>query len=70
MSKAEHPLIRASEAFTKALMDAESDPLVNLNLGYHDIQIGLAWARLLTKTMAIPLLASYTEQHINNKGGK
>jgi len=56
MIKKEHPLIKAVETFLKRVREAESDPCIMLNVGYHDSRILSAWTKLKKEANKIPLL--------------
>ena len=58
----EHPLIKATKDFLKAIECAENDVCIGLNVGYHDNAILTAWKALKKETNEIPLLA----EEVNN----
>ena len=53
-----HPMLKTTEAFLKALNDAETDECINLNLGYHDQKIAETFRTMITEAHLIPLLSS------------
>lgn len=61
----EHPMIKTTRAFLKAIEAVETDKCINLNLGYHDKKISETFNALITEAHYMPLLSAVI---INNKG--